>query len=55
MAARARAVARYVAKAMAHLVNEPGFDGHVFHLVSPAPQSTKEVCNAFAKAAGHHE
>jgi thioester reductase-like protein len=42
----------YVAKAMAYLVNQPGLDGRAFHLVSPEPQSAKEVYNAFAKAAG---
>ncbi|MGQ0840807.1 SDR family oxidoreductase [Actinokineospora sp.] len=42
----------YVARAMAHLVNEPGLDGRAFHLVSPEPQPAKEVYNAFARAAG---
>ncbi|OLR90024.1 SDR family oxidoreductase [Actinokineospora bangkokensis] len=42
----------YVAKAMAHLVHEPGLDRRVFHLVSPRPQSAMEVYNAFARPAG---
>lgn len=42
----------YVAAAMAHLVNEPGLDGHAFHLVNPEPQAAREVYNAFATAAG---
>ncbi|GLZ39875.1 SDR family oxidoreductase [Actinokineospora sp. NBRC 105648] len=42
----------YVARAMAHLVHQPGLDGRTFHLVSPEPQSAKQVYNAFARAAG---
>ncbi|MGX7825289.1 SDR family oxidoreductase [Actinokineospora sp. 24-640] len=42
----------YVAKAMAHLVPSPGLDGRTFHLVSPRPQSAREVYDAFARAAG---
>lgn len=42
----------YVAKALAHLVNKPGLDGHAFHLVNPEPQSARYVYNSFARAAG---
>jgi thioester reductase-like protein len=42
----------YVAAAMAYLVNQPGLDGHAFHLVNPEPQSARYVYNAFARAAG---
>jgi thioester reductase-like protein len=42
----------YVAAAMAHLVTAPGLDGRAFHLVNPAPQSAREVYNAFARPAG---
>jgi NAD(P)-dependent dehydrogenase (short-subunit alcohol dehydrogenase family)/thioester reductase-like protein len=42
----------YVAAAMAHLITAPGLDGRAFHLVNPAPQSVREVYNAFARAAG---
>src|SRR5436190_4605265 len=42
----------YVAKALAHLVNQPGLDGRTFHLVNPEPQPVMAVYNAFAAAAG---
>ncbi|WP_310963783.1 SDR family oxidoreductase [Nocardioides terrisoli] len=42
----------YVAKAMDHLAHVPGHDGEAFHLVDPEPQSTVEVMNLFAAAAG---
>ncbi|HEU5469942.1 MAG TPA: SDR family oxidoreductase [Actinophytocola sp.] len=42
----------YVAKALAHLVDQPGLDGRTFHLVNPEPQPVREVYNAFARAAG---
>ncbi|OLF15301.1 SDR family oxidoreductase [Actinophytocola xanthii] len=42
----------YVAAAMAHLVTAPGLDGRAFHLVSPEPQSVRQVYDAFARAAG---
>jgi len=42
----------YVARAMAHLVTEPGLDGRAFHLVNPRPQSLREVYNSFARPAG---
>ncbi|MGH3629854.1 MAG: SDR family oxidoreductase, partial [Sciscionella sp.] len=42
----------YVAAAMVALMHEPGLDGRTFHLVNPKPQSTTEVYNAFAQAAG---
>jgi NAD(P)-dependent dehydrogenase (short-subunit alcohol dehydrogenase family) len=42
----------YVAAAMDHLAHEPGLDGGAFHLVSPRPQRSVEVVNAFARVAG---
>jgi NAD(P)-dependent dehydrogenase (short-subunit alcohol dehydrogenase family) len=42
----------FVAAAMDHIAHQPGLDGQAFHLVSPKPQRTSEVMNAFAKAAG---
>jgi NAD(P)-dependent dehydrogenase (short-subunit alcohol dehydrogenase family) len=42
----------YVASAMDHLAHQPGLDGRAFHLVSPRPQRSVEVVNAFARAAG---
>jgi thioester reductase-like protein len=42
----------YVAAAIDHLAHLPGRDGEAFHLVSPQPQRTIDVLNAFAEAAG---
>jgi NAD(P)-dependent dehydrogenase (short-subunit alcohol dehydrogenase family) len=42
----------YVAKAMDHLAHLPGRDGQAFHLVNPEPQSTVDLVNTFAAAAG---
>jgi thioester reductase-like protein len=42
----------YVASAMDHIAHVPGLDGRAFHLVSPEPQPTVGVLNAFARAAG---
>jgi NAD(P)-dependent dehydrogenase (short-subunit alcohol dehydrogenase family) len=42
----------YVATAIDRLAHEPGLDGRAFHLVSPRPQRSAEVVNAFARAAG---
>jgi NAD(P)-dependent dehydrogenase (short-subunit alcohol dehydrogenase family) len=42
----------YVAAAMDHIAHQPGLDGRAFHLVSPRPQRSAEVVNAFARAAG---
>jgi short-subunit dehydrogenase len=42
----------YVAKAMDHLAHLPDRDGDTFHLVNPEPQSTVELVNTFAAAAG---
>jgi hypothetical protein len=42
----------YVAAAMDHIAHEPGLDGRAFHLVSPEPQRTLDVINAFSKVAG---
>jgi thioester reductase-like protein len=42
----------FVAAAMAHIAHLPGLDGQAFHLVNPEPQSTAEVMNCFARAAG---
>jgi NAD(P)-dependent dehydrogenase (short-subunit alcohol dehydrogenase family) len=41
----------YVASAMDHLAHQPGLDGRAFHLVSPEPQRTLDLVNAFASAA----
>jgi short-subunit dehydrogenase len=41
----------YVARAMDHIAHQPGLDGQAFHLVSPRPQPTVDVVNAFAAAA----
>jgi thioester reductase-like protein len=41
----------FVAAAMDHIAHEPGLDGRAFHLVSPHPQRSAEVVNAFARAA----
>ena len=41
----------YVAKAMDHLLHQPGLDGQAFHLVNPDPQRTVDVVNTFATAA----
>ncbi|MGZ6787969.1 MAG: SDR family oxidoreductase [Nocardioidaceae bacterium] len=41
----------YVAKAMDHLMHQPGLDGQAFHLVNPEPQATVDVVNTFAAAA----
>jgi len=42
----------YVAAAIDELAHRPGLDGRAFHLVSPQPQRSAEVVNAFARAAG---
>ena len=42
----------YVAAAMDEIAHRPGLDGRAFHLVSPRPQRSAEVVNAFARAAG---
>lgn len=42
----------YVAAAMDHIAHQPRLDGRAFHLVSPRPQRSAEVVNAFARAAG---
>jgi len=42
----------YVVAAMDHIAHRPGLDGRAFHLVSPRPQRSAEVVNAFAHAAG---
>jgi NAD(P)-dependent dehydrogenase (short-subunit alcohol dehydrogenase family) len=42
----------YVAKALVHLVTQPGLDHQTFHLVNPEPQSARYVYNSFARAAG---
>ncbi len=42
----------YVVAAMDRIAHQPGLDGRAFHLVSPRPQRSSEVVNAFARAAG---
>jgi NAD(P)-dependent dehydrogenase (short-subunit alcohol dehydrogenase family) len=42
----------FVAAAMDQIAHTPGLDGCAFHLVSPRPQRSAEVVNAFARAAG---
>jgi NAD(P)-dependent dehydrogenase (short-subunit alcohol dehydrogenase family) len=42
----------YVAAAMDRIAHAPDLDGRAFHLVSPHPQRSVDVVNAFAKAAG---
>jgi thioester reductase-like protein len=42
----------FVAAALDHLAHLPGLDGQAFHLVSPEPQPTVSVLNAFARVAG---
>jgi NAD(P)-dependent dehydrogenase (short-subunit alcohol dehydrogenase family) len=41
----------YVARALDHLVHQPGLDLQTFHLVNPDPQPTIEVVNTLAAAA----
>jgi thioester reductase-like protein len=42
----------FVAAALDHIAHEEGLDGHAFHLVSPEPQRSVDVINAFARVAG---
>jgi thioester reductase-like protein len=42
----------FVVNAMDHIAHKEGLDGRAFHLVSPKPQPTVDVLNAFAKVAG---
>jgi thioester reductase-like protein len=42
----------FVVNAMDYLAHQPDLDERAFHLVSPNPQPTVEVLNAFAKVAG---
>ena len=42
----------FIAAAMDHIAHKPGLDGRAFHLVSPEPQSSVDVVNAFAAVAG---
>jgi NAD(P)-dependent dehydrogenase (short-subunit alcohol dehydrogenase family) len=42
----------YVAAAIDCIAHQPGLDRRAFHLVSPRPQRSAEVVNAFARAAG---
>jgi thioester reductase-like protein len=42
----------YVAAAMDQIAHRPGLDGRAFHLVNPRPQTSAEVVNTFARAAG---
>jgi thioester reductase-like protein len=42
----------FVAAALDHIAHRPGLDGRTFHLVSPEPQRSVDVLNAFARVAG---
>lgn len=42
----------FVARAMDHIAHVPGLDGKAFHLVSPEPQNSIALMNAFAQYAG---
>jgi thioester reductase-like protein len=42
----------FVAAALDHIAHRPDLDGRAFHLVSPEPQRSEDVVNAFAKVAG---
>jgi thioester reductase-like protein len=42
----------FVVNAMDYIAHQPGLDGQAFHLVSPQPQPTVDVLNAFARVAG---
>ncbi len=41
----------FVADAMDHIAHQPDLDGQAFHLMSPEPQRSGDVLNAFARAA----